>query len=423
MLPEFQSYRDGFRSDPPNIWGFKDQLPEICRGLYETRSHGLDVSFEQYLFAWAQNKISTPDDNIAAKLVDAAKQSDLELARLKNGVFGQPSEDEKMLFGVLLHDVGIECLNNVRAIDLISVEYGLRGIFNELVRRAIVQGIKLSPIYPRIVAEQQASANAPTVYIPTIDTTQNAAEAVGEAVQFPMAVAVFSSRSVNMRKYGLALRITDEAIRYSTMNILQLVLTTQGQKLGMIFDAAAMYVSLNGDQVDNSMTPAIIGVADTGDGFTYADWVHICLHMAAVGMIPNVIIAGFTESENLLNIEEFKEPIYRIGDRTFIQVTLQNLMVQKSVEILTKSNFPANTIQILDSSNSLIQCNGRPLLTEQDRNILNETNLAKFSQEICFANALREARVTVLTNQTRTTPYTFDDYTFFAPHDNVPIQL
>lgn len=427
MLHALKSYRDGLLPEAPNIWSFKEHLPELRKELYATRMSGLDVSFEQFITAWCKWKATdTTDTPVSQRIQEAAQKSEIDLARLKVGSFGEPSEDEKRLFQEFLYDVGIVHLDNIRVDDLISTQYGLTPFFNELVRRAVIEGLRTAPIYPRIVAERMRSVNAPTVVIPRVNVLESTPENLGEAVHMPMATVSFLQRSINMRKYGLALRITDEAIRYSTMNIIRLLLRYQGQKLGMVFDAAALFVSLNGDQIDNSMTPATIGVADPkpgGAGFTFKDFTHINIRMQTMGLIPDTLIAGLVESEDLHNLPEFQNPVYRVGDRTFVQVRFDNLRMQRIIQILTRSNFPSDTVQVMDSSAGLLQIDGRPLLTESDRNILNETNITKFSQEIVFGNTLRESRVTVRTDLDRAVPAnSFDNFAFMAPHDNFPIQ-
>lgn len=431
MLPVLQHYKDGMRAVAPNVWGFKTALPEIRKGLFETRASGLDITFEQFLTIWTKaaaqegnsDRATEKAKQVAEGLTNAANLSGISVMDLVHGKFGSPSDDEKTMFNLFLNDVGIEHLENVRCESLIASETGLRGIFNEIVRRAIIKGVKGAPIYPALASEQQRALTAPTVILPFVDVTESIPEQSAEAAGFPLAKAAFGTRSIELKKYGLAVRITDEAVRWSSVNIVSLLMQNQGRKLGMLFDAVALYVMLNGDQVDNSMTPVQVGVADTGEGFTFDDWIHVSLEFNALGQNADLIIAGMEESEKLHKIPQFQEPVYRVGDRTFIQVNFQNAKISRNVTILTKSNMPDNTIQVADSRTLLLQTNGKPLLIENDRDILDQTRLSVMSQEICFGNIERTARVTLKTDTPRTSPNTFGDYgDFWIHHDDIPIQ-
>jgi hypothetical protein len=429
MYPQLEAYKNGLRSPLhiPNTFGFKQNLDDIFHELYLLRSAGIDVSLASFLPIWCENKVKSPDKSAAAEFERKLQEHQINLNALELGEFTSggvnlPSKDELHLQEILFADIGIECLENARVTDLISVEYGLTGIFTEQIRAALIKGIRTAPITSRIVASTSNMTNSPTAIFPYVDITQSTPEAIGEAVNYPMAIAVFSQRLIDMKKYGMALRITDEAVRYSSVDLITQIMEQQGKKVGMVGDSRALYIIIHGDQVDGSMAPAVIGVSDTTKGFQFSDFIHCRVRMGICGVFPDTIIAGVADTEAILAMDEFSAPVYAGNDRTMVQISFTNNRTFEQVQVLTKSNMPANTIIVLDSNLALHQINGKPFNIEKERRILTDSTIAKFSQEMAFANLNREATAVVMTNQTRTGNYTFDHYDHMDPFDDITLE-
>jgi HK97 family phage major capsid protein len=206
----------------------------------------------------------------------------------------------------VLYDLGVNLermnVDNVMALDQ-SAHYIVPEVFIE----AITKGFTATPWYAQLLMGEESLASK-TVNAPYIEIDSGSAPSeTGEGATIKEADITYGDRDVTIRKLARKITLTYEAIRLHKLTFVSRFLEQFGTRLGQSMNARTVERLVNGDQADGSMAPAIIGVASTIDGITYADIVRVLIRMGMLGYPIDCILADEDGINTLLNLEEFKK--------------------------------------------------------------------------------------------------------------------
>ena len=348
-------------------FNFKERIGQIHRKLESARDGSIEL------------------DGVLRGVRDVTLQDYLShtaefAAGCKDGVF-----DMAQLYG----ELGINP-NVMTTKQLISLDQDSRWLVPEIFRDAIRKGLRTSPFYPKIIAASETVAQ-PQVNLPYFDLSDAEPTDLEEAETISKGTVTYGNKTVEIGKQGIGISITDEALQYSSINLLTLFLQDVGVKLGQKLNNTAIDVLINGDQDDLSENAAVIGVTNITTGLYYPDILRVWIRASRLGRAYTAIIAGEAMANQILNLAEFKDK--QAG------TTQQSLVVNETLpsqsQLFVSAQVASNTAIFLDPSRALVQLTSAPLKVEADRIVNKQINEAYTSITTGFANIFRDARVIV----------------------------
>lgn len=291
-------------------------------------------------------------------------------------------------------DLGID-----PSIDTVSAIYTLMGederwLVPEIFRNALQLGYRKAPIYPNIIAAEE-QVRGLTQILPHINMSEAAPKLIGEAETIPLGDLSFGKKSFSAFKIGRGIKISDEVMSYSSLNVVSIFLQDFGIKMGHALDVLAIECLLNGEQLDGSESAPVVGVetvlvpGDATTGSFYSDLLRIWIRLSRMGRTPSVMIGGEDMALRTLMFDEF---------RTYVQgAPMEKLDIKTPIPARTSyfvhGNVPDNQEIILDPASSIIKMNVKPLMVESERIVSNQTEAFYASMTLGFAKLFRESAV------------------------------
>lgn len=306
---------------------------------------------------------------------------DISLADMVKHKHGVSLESYMEELGI---EPNVDTIQNMVNLPDPSVRYLIPEIFRESLRL----GLRKSPIYPNIIAAE-VNIKQPQVTMPYFNMSDATPNKVGVAETIPQGNVSFGSKQVSIGKMGKAISIPYELMQYVSVNLVSLFLQDFGIKMGMGIDSMAIDCLINGEQLGNTESAAVIGVA-TADTLKYKDILKIWLRMARIGRGPDTMIGGEDAALLTMDLEEFKKSP-NVG-APLKQLDIKTPLPQRS-NYFIHGDVPTNEQIILDSSAALIKLNAQPLLMENDREISNQTLLYTATLTTGFTTLYRDGRV------------------------------
>jgi hypothetical protein len=289
--------------------------------------------------------------------------------------------------GALLADLGIDPATDTVS-NLITVpEVDVRWIIPEVFRSALLLGYRGAPIYPNIVAAEEQMKGL-TQIMPWINMSDAAPMYVGEAETIPLGAISYGSKQFKIYKVGRGIKLSDEVVQYSSLNLVSIFLTDFGVKMGHATDVLAILCLTNGEQTDGTESAPVIGTA-SGSSLVYKDLLKVWVRLGRMGRVPNTIIAGEDLSADILDLTEFKTPV--LGS-PLANITLKSPMPGAS-NLFVHGNIADHQAVILDPKGALIKFNGWPLKVESERIVSNQTEAFYVSLQTGFAKLFRDAAI------------------------------
>ena len=289
----------------------------------------------------------------------------------------------------LLVDLGIDPSTDTVQ-NLITVpDVDVRWIIPEVFRTAVNLGYRAAPIYPSIIAAEEQMKGL-TQVMPWINMSEAAPKYVGEGETIPLGAISYGSKQFKIFKIGRGIKLTDEVVQYSSLNLLSIFMRDFGVKLGHATDVLAIDVAINGEQADGSESAPVIGTA-TGTTLVYKDLLKIWIRMSRMGRVPGTIVGGEAMALDTLDLDEFKLYVQGSPRET---LNLKTPVPQKS-DFFIHGNVPANQELIIDPKGGLIKFNGWPLKVESERIVSNQTEAFYVSLQTGFAKLFRDSIIIV----------------------------
>lgn len=275
---------------------------------------------------------------------------------------------------------------------------GVRWIVPEIIRTAIVAGIRQAPFYPDLISHDEHVSGL-KITMPHINMSDAAPAKVNEAETIPLGDISYGEKTVSIFKIGKGFKITDEVRDYVSLDVLGVYLRDFGIQLGYAMDNIAMDVLLNGNMLNGAESAPVVGVYDTTKGIQYKDLLKMWVRASRLGRNYQNIIGGETQAIDMLNLPEFKDRKTGTPDAT--------LNIKSPVP--NKANFyihpgtPDQQLLLVDKSAALIKLTAKELMLESERIVSNQTQATYATLTTGFCKMYQDAAVLVAANKPFTT--------------------
>jgi hypothetical protein len=275
---------------------------------------------------------------------------------------------------------------------------GVRWIVPEIIRAAIVAGIRQAPFYPELISHDEHVSGL-KITMPHINMSDAAPAKVNEAETIPLGDISYGEKTVSIFKVGKGFKITDEVRDYVSLDVLGVYLRDFGIQLGYALDALAMDVLLNGNMLNGAESAPVVGVYDTTKGIQYKDLLRLWVRASRLGRNYQNIVGGENLAIDMLNLPEFKDRKSGTTDAT--------LNIKSPVP--SKANFyihpgtPDQQLLMVDRSAALIKLTAKELMLESERIVSNQTQATYATLTTGFCKMYQDAAVLVAANKAFTT--------------------
>lgn len=266
---------------------------------------------------------------------------------------------------------------------------GKRWIAPEIFMDPIMRGAVQSVFYPDLVV-REIMVGQPTVTMPRIDLSDAALADSEEAATIEEGTVTYDDKTVKLSKKARGIKITYEAIKFNNLDLVALYFEDLGRILGSNLNGMAVLNLVNGDQDDGSEAAAVVGVEDTGDGFTYLDIARIWVRLSLLGRRSVAIIGNETTALQYLDLPEVKNK-NQFGSALLSTNLKTPLPTDQDLYVSTK--VPANKLVFVDTSAAQVQLTAWPLLVENERIVSKQIEGTFASIYTGFAKLQRNAAV------------------------------
>lgn len=264
---------------------------------------------------------------------------------------------------------------------------GYRWLVPEVMREAVRLGLRRNPVYPSLIAGEETVTQT-SVIMPSVNMSAATPKKIGETETIPTGSISFNQKTVKLHKIGTGLKISDEVIKYVSLNILSLYLQDAGVQLGLGMDAMAIDTLINGDDDGGTNAAPVIGVADTANGITYFDMLRAWIRMGRLGRLPSGLLSNEQAALLIMQMDEFKGANYNNKKQDLNIKT----PIPQSQDYWVHGAMPSDgTLGFIDKTASLIKLNASGLLVESDRIVERQLNGTYVTQTTGFAKLFNDA--------------------------------
>lgn len=260
-------------------------------------------------------------------------------------------------------------------------------VFLDPVNRGAVQ----NTFYPDLII-REIPVPQPQAIVPKIDLSDAALVDSNEAATIEEGTITYGTKTVTVKKRAKAIKITDEAVMFSSLSLLQIFLEDFGRLFGNTLNGDAVTTIINGEQADLSEAATVIGVENTTNGITWFDLTRVAIRLGLIGQVGSQIIGNETTSLTYLNLAEVKNK-QNIGDPLLNTRVRTPLMMPEDLYVSTKVG--ANKMVIQDPSSSIVQLTAMPLKVETDRIVMKQISGTAMSAYTGFAKIQRKASIVI----------------------------
>lgn len=272
--------------------------------------------------------------------------------------------------------------------NLIDLDQDSKWLTPEIFRDSIRKGFRTSPFYNQLIA---ASVNVaqPQVNMPYIDLSDAEPKPLEEAENISKGTVSYGNKTVEIKKEGIGIDITYEALQYTTINLMTIFLQDIGVKLGHRLNGKLIDIAINGDQADLSQNAAVIGVENVVLGLQYSDILRLWIRGSLLGRYYTSMIANETMAGTIMALAEFKDKNQGTTEKTLAV----NGTLPSQAKLFVSTKVPDNQIIFVDPSFAFVQLTASPLLVEGEKIVSKQIESAYATITTGFANVFREARV------------------------------
>lgn len=242
-----------------------------------------------------------------------------------------------------------------------------------------------------IAGEESTGGRTNKISIPYIIMGGNAAKTVAEGGSVQFRTMDMAQKDRTTFKVGSGIKMSYELVKYSKVSLLERGLQKVGIDIGISADAYLQTILINGDVTGGGESAPVIGVINTGTGFTSKDIRRVTTRMKRLGYNADTMITGETDGLDIMDIPEFRG---YAGDKTQTNVAAQMLGLPPAMRV-DAFKMPTSQIMILSKNDAAIKITGSGLMIEDDKDITNQTVLAVATDSLTFAILNRDARVII----------------------------
>jgi HK97 family phage major capsid protein len=268
-----------------------------------------------------------------------------------------------------------------------DIDSSYRFIIPEVFANAIRLGYQHGVMHQNWIGSTQVMAQEKLV-MPQILRGDGMPSRVNEGANIPMGSISFGKKEVEIFKIGTGFKITDELLMASSLDMLSIFLGEVGNDMGIGADSQAFIVLINGEQADLSESAPVVGVLNTGNGFTYKDIKKVFTRMNRLRQPGNRVVTGEDDGVDITSIDRFEG----FQGQTKL-ASIRSIMGVPEVFDMDTYTLPANKIMFLNKERAMTKLQYRGLMTERRRNPQNQTEELYISDWINFAIIKRDARV------------------------------
>jgi len=275
----------------------------------------------------------------------------------------------------------------------------IRWLVPELIRDALRLGYRAAPIWPNVIAYEEQVSGLNHV-LPHVNMSEADPKRVGEGETIPLGTVSYGSKTFRIYKYGRGIKITDEVMRYVSLNVLSIYLQDFGVRMGYGVDTLAIQTLINGEQTDTSEAAPVIGINPGTGGTTmadvaYRDFLRLWLRMTILGRSPSMMLTNEAAALDIWDIPEFKNR--KVGAQNpdgAIEHTLNfQYNLPQNTNYFLNGMIPSTQVMVLDPSAAMIKMNAVPLMVESERIVSNQTEAFYATFTTGFAKMFTEACV------------------------------
>ena len=340
---------------------------------------------------------------------DNAKPIDISFSEMVTGKWGITQEE---LFERIGINTKVETMANIFSMP----DQSVRWVVPEIIRSAVLLGVREAPFYPNLIASDQSISGLQAI-MPYINMSDAAPSKLNEAETIPLGSISYGSKSVNLFKIGKGIKITDEVKSYVSLDVLAIYLRDFGIQLGYAMDTLAIDCMINGNKSDGSESAPVIGVKDTKNGTQYRDLLKIWIRASRLGRNFNNMIGGEDQALDLLDLPEFKN---RQSGAT--QATLNvKTPVPNSADFYIHPGIPANQLLMVDKRAAMIKLTAKQLMLESERIVSNQTEALYASLTTGFSKMYQDASILLASDKTFDA-HGFPTYMDMDPYLSVNLQ-
>ena len=268
-----------------------------------------------------------------------------------------------------------------------SPEYnlGYRWLVPEVILAAMKLGLRKPPIHDSLIM-QTIAIDQPEAKMPLIDMTDSMPSVIGEADTIPTGSFSFGQKTVNSFKIGTGLKVTDEVIKYVTLNMLSLYMSDMPVRLNNAIDVLALSIIMNGNQAGEAAP--VIGVK-TANAFDYRDLIRVWARGSRMGRDFTTLLADEDVSIDLLLLKEFFgfDGVAKAG-----KLNLKSNIPSQS-DLFIHGVVAANSLLLVDKNAALIKLMVEALSLESERIVQNGINATYLKTRLGFAKMYQDAAV------------------------------
>lgn len=264
----------------------------------------------------------------------------------------------------------------------------IRWIVPEIIRNAIVTGIREAPFYPTITTSDQA-INGLSAIMPFVNMSEATPSKVNEAETIPLGDVSFGQKTVRLFKVGKGFKITDEVRNYVSLDVMAIFLRDFGVQLGYALDSLAVDTLINGNSPDGSESAPVIGVNNTTNKIQYRDLLKTWIRASRLGRNFRTMIGAEDVALDVLDLPEFKN---RQAGTTQATLNLKT-PVPNSADFYIHPGIPANQILLVDPRAALIKLTAKALSLESERIVSNQTQAIYATLTTGFSKMYQDASI------------------------------
>lgn len=289
------------------------------------------------------------------------------------------SEDE------LFQKIGINPKSDSMSNIFTMPDPSVRWVVPEIIRTAVLSGIRQAPFYPNIIAAEQSISGLSAI-MPYINMSDAEPAKVNEAETIPLGTISYGQKTINLFKIGKGIKITDEVKNYVSLDVMAIFLRDFGIQLGYAMDTLALDTLINGNKPDGSESAPVIGVK-TPNTLVYKDLLRIWVRAARLGRNFNNMVGGEEQAIDLLDLPEFKN---RQSGTTQATLNVKS-PVPNSANFWIHPGVPDNQLLMVDKSAAMIKLNAQALMLETERIVSNQTEALYASLTTGFSKMYMDA--------------------------------
>lgn len=280
----------------------------------------------------------------------------------------------------------VETINNLFGYP--GTEY--RWVVPEILREAILTGIRQAPIYPNLIVSDQPVSQL-QVTMPYVNMSDANPAKINEAETIPLGTISYGQKQVSIFKIGKGIKISDEVKNYVSLDVVGIFFRDHGIKMGYAMDSLAFDTIINGDLINGTESAPVVGVGDNTQGIAYRDLLRIWVRGARLGRNFTTMVGGEDMTLDLLDLPEFKD---RQAGTTQATLTVKS-PVPRNADIYVHGAIPDTSLLLIDTSAALIKLTAQPLLLESERIVSNQTEGYYSTITTGFAKMYKDASLLV----------------------------